>query len=204
MRSEVVFVMHPEDERELVSVVTAENGVVFVDGPKWETPEPPIVGDIHAADDYLVIWNPSETPPLTAIRHVKDAHEWWYCDSEFLTLQFLRSGFRRGEPYLFEGRIAVRTADEHEDSRDDRCAPSVERRFKRLRAAIKKTYTNRVLIWQNVLLPRSPTNPNRRAANIWVGPHALRWLREDARNRWVQQFRHSDGPRAYLLDLVAS
>ena len=29
--------MLPEDESELVRVITAEAGIVFVDGPKWDT-----------------------------------------------------------------------------------------------------------------------------------------------------------------------
>jgi hypothetical protein len=202
MRSEIVFVMHPDDEGEFAAAVVAERGTVLVDGPGWRTPRPPLVNDIRQAGNHLMVWNPSETRPLTARHHVKDGEEWWYCDSEFLTVQFLRSGFQHGEPYLFEGRIAIATTDEGRTYPDESSAASIQRRFERLRAAIKKTCTNGVLIWQNVLLPRSRTNPAKPALNVWVGPHALRWLREDVRNRWVQQFRQTSGPRAYLLDMV--
>jgi hypothetical protein len=99
--------MHPMDEAEFVEAVLAEPGVVFVDGPSWTTPQPPTLTDIQSAGNYLMIWKPSETPQLRANRHRQDDQEWWYCKNEYLTIQFLRSGFQYEEPFLFEGRLAV-------------------------------------------------------------------------------------------------
>jgi hypothetical protein len=202
MRSQVVFVMHPLDEAEFAKVVISEPGTVFVDGPNWSTPRPPSTRDLNGAGNYLMIWNPSETPRLTGKHCRKDDIEWWYCKNEFLTIQFLRSGFQYGEPYLFDGRIAVGTTMPGEATHAP-SAPSIERRFKTLKKIIQKAYANNVLIWQSISSPRSKTNPLKPAATHWVGPHALQWLREDPRNRWVQQVRNA-GPvaRAYLLDLV--
>jgi hypothetical protein len=201
MRSEVTFVMHPEDESEFANAIALEPGTVFVNGPSWPTPEPPIVTDLQIADNYLMIWNPAETPPLSGKHHQNKDAEFWYCQNEFMTIQFLRSGFQYGEPFLFEGRIAICTTDRDKSTFHAPSAPLIERRFLSLRKVIKKTYTNKVLIWQNTSLPRSKTNPSKLSATVWVGPRALRWLREDPKNRWVQQFRNTL-PGAYLLDLV--
>src|SRR5262249_49108032 len=111
MRSDLRFVMHPLDEAEFAEMVIAEQGTVFVNGPSWSTPQPPVCTDRHHAGSYLMIWNPSETLPLSGKRYQHDNKEWWYCENEFLTIQFLRSGFQHGEPFLFEGRIAVATTD---------------------------------------------------------------------------------------------
>lgn len=201
MRSDLRFVMHPIDETEFVSIVTGEKGTVSVDGPSWSTAQPPICTDLQHAGDYLMIWNPSETPPLAGKHYEKDNKEWWYCENEFLTIQFLRSGFQFGEPYLFEGRIAVATTDKGKTFFHASSAGRVESRYKTLRRAIKKVYTNKVIIWQSLTSPRSRTNPLKPDSATWVGPHAMQWLRQNERNRWVQQFRGA-GARGYLLDLV--
>jgi hypothetical protein len=202
MRSQFVFVMHPEDETEFAQYIIAESGVVFVDGPSWPVPRPPTMTDIHNGGNYLMIWNPTETPDLMANHHQKDGKEWWYCNNEFLTIQFLRSGFQYDEPYLFEGRIAIATTDKTKVYYHEPTASSIERRFKTLTKLLKKTYTNKVIIYQNVSLPRSKTNPLRPSTNCWVGPHAMEWLREEPSNRWVQQFREGRA-RGYLIDLTS-
>jgi hypothetical protein len=194
--------MHPADEAEFAEIITAEQGTIFVDGPKWSKPESPIVTDIQDAGNYLVIWNHSETPPLTAKHYREDEREWWYCDNEFLTIQFLRSGFQYSKPFLFEGRIAIGTTTRAKKIIHKPSAASVERRYKNLRKLIRKSYTNGIVIYQNTSLPRSNTNPGKPAADVWVGPHALQWLRQDPENRWVQQFRDAL-PRGYILDLVS-
>jgi len=201
MRSEVCLVMHPEDEEDFARYVTSEQEVVFVNGPKWNQPSPPICSDIEKAGNYLMIWNPSETTGLTANHHRKEDKEWWYCNNEYLTIQFLRSGFQFDEPFLFEGRIAVNTTSKEKTVHDPSSAEQIERRFKNLRKQIKKTYRNSTLIWQNTSLPRSKTNPLKPAPNVWIGPHAIQWLEEQPRERWVQQFRGA-GARGYILDLV--
>jgi hypothetical protein len=201
MRSQVVFVMHPTDETEFARLVTSEPGAVFVDGPIWSTPEPRVTTDIQCCGDYLMIWSPSQTPKLTGRHYRKHDAEWWYCDNECYTIQFLRSGIQFGELFLFEGRIAVTTTDKSGTFFHEPTAHAIEQRFKNMRKSIKRSYTNNVLIWQNISLPRSKTNPIKPAANVWVGPNAINWLREEPRGRWVQQFRGA-GARGYLLDLV--
>lgn len=201
MRSEFCFVMHPEDEVDFVQFVTSEQGVVFVDGPKWDQPRPPFCSDIEKAGNYLMIWNSSETTGLTANHHQKEKSEWWYCNNEHLTIQFLRSGFQFDEPFLFEGRIAVCTTSKEKTVYAPSSAEQIERRFKNLRKHLKKTYRNSTLIWQNTSLPRSETNPSKPAPNVWIGPHALQWLEEQPKERWVQQFRGAVA-RGYILDLV--
>lgn len=201
MRSQVCFVMHPEDEEAFAGFITSEHGVVFVDGPKWGQPSPPICSDIDKAGNYLMIWNPSETTVLAANHHRKEDKEWWYCNNEHLTIQFLRSGFQFGEPFLFEGRIAVSTTSEEKTVHDPASAKQIERRFKNLRRHIRKSYRNSLLIWQNALSPRSTTNPSKPAPNVWIGPHAIQWLEEQPKERWVQQFRGARA-RGYILDLV--
>ena len=202
MRSSINFVMHPDDEAEFARVVMSEHGTVFVDGPRWRSPEPPIVSDLQEADSYLMIWNPSETVPLTTKHYNNDGTESWYCQNQFVTIQFLRSGLQDGEPpFLFTGRIAANTTDQCKTLYDAASAPSVEKRYNALRKQIKKTYTNSVLIWQDRTLPRSATNPGKPDASLWVGPHALPWLRADPMIRRVQQFKNA-GASCWLVDLV--
>ena len=203
MRSQISFVMHPEDEVEFVSLALTEPNTVFVNGPKWTTPTPALSTDIASVGNYLMIWNPSETRPLSARHHEKDGKEWWYCDNEFLTIQFIRSGIE-GERFLFTGRLAVATTEKWSEAvYDKESAASVERRFKSLSRAIKKMYSNGVILWQDVSRPRSRTNPSKPDPACWIGPHALRWLNGDPKDRYVQQFRNV-GAHAYLIDLVGS
>ncbi len=201
MRSEVRFIMHPDDEREFAKFVRAESDTVFVNGPKWKTPEPPITTDINDAGNYLMIWNPTQTPEMKAQHYDNEHGEWWYCKSEYFTIQLLRSGFQYGESFLFEGRIAVCTTDKGQDYFHESSALLVEQRFKSLRKWIRKSYRNKVLIYQNPALPRSQTNPIKPAADIWIGPCAMNWLEADPANHWVQPFRQSNA-RGYLVDLV--
>jgi hypothetical protein len=201
MRSQVVFVMHPMDEAEFVEAVLAEPGIVFVDGPSWTTPQPPAMTDLQCAGNYLMIWKPSETPKLRANHHQKDDKEWWYCKNEYLTIQFLRSGFQYNEPFLFEGRLALGTTADNGKPFHAPSAAFIERRFKNLKKTVQLRYTNNVLIWQCISLPRSKNNPSKPSALTWVGPHALQWLRADPKERWVQQSRKALA-RAYVLDLV--
>ena len=62
MRGQVRTVMLPEDERELVRIIASETGTVLVGGPKWDTPEPPIVSRLEESGEYLIIWNLLRAP----------------------------------------------------------------------------------------------------------------------------------------------
>jgi hypothetical protein len=193
--------MHPDDESTFAEKVLSETGTVFVDGPIWAQPQPPITKDIRTAGDYLMIWNSLETPELTGTHHRKEEKEWWYCNNEFLTIQFLRSGFHPTEPFLVEGRIAVCTTSKEKNFYHESSAGAIERRFKFLRNFIKKAYANKALIWQAISSPRSNSNPIKPDPCVWVSPNAMAWLEEEPRKRFVQQFRTA-GASAYLLDLV--
>ncbi|MCA9070408.1 MAG: hypothetical protein KDA84_15860 [Planctomycetaceae bacterium] len=197
MRSQITFIMHPDDEDDFVREVLAEPDTVFVDGPKWKTKQPPVLSKVTDGNNfYFMIWNRAETPALTGRHHTKGDDEWWYCENEFLTLQLLRSKFFPS--FLTEGRIAVGS-----DRADPEITAAVDRRYKRLRRWIKKFFTNNIIIWQNMSLPRSGTNPLKPSPTHWIGPHALSWLQGDSANRWVQQFGSTPGKvRGYLIDLV--
>ena len=66
MRSQVRFVLYPDDEWEFAEFIPAELGTIFVDGPKWLEPEPPVTSKIDEAGSYLMILNPKQTPPMKA------------------------------------------------------------------------------------------------------------------------------------------
>lgn len=201
MRSQVSFVMHSADETEFVRHAAAEPGVVLVDGPNWSTPRPPIVTELCSAGNYLIIWNPQETPPLKGKRYRNEKKTWWCCENEFRAIQFLRSGFWQDGKFLLEGRIAVATTDLDGTFNEEATAHLVERRYGALRKFIRKSYSNGVILWQVTSAPRSNTNPLKPAKDLWIGPHALQWLRDDPRNRWVPQFVRGRA-KGYLLDLV--
>jgi hypothetical protein len=198
MRSQVMFVMHPSDEEEFIKVVYSEPGTVFVDGTDWP---PPIVSNFQEVGSILKIWNPADTSPLTSEKLSNDKKEWWVGSNDFLAIQFCRSGFQHGHPFLLGGEICIATTSKGGEVRNALSAPSIEKRYKSLRKYIQKTYTNKVLIWQCISYPRSKNNPSEPTNLFWVGPHALAWLNEDPKNRWVQQA-PTNLARGYLLDLV--
>ena len=127
---------------------------------------------------------------------------WWYCRNEEVTIQFLRSEHRPGDPWVSDGRLAITTTQRGEQSEPGRKPSAVERRYLALKRHIQKTYTNKVVIWQNLSMPRSKTNPSKPDVSLWVGPNALHWLEHDPENRRVQQFPQSVA-RGYLLELGA-
>jgi hypothetical protein len=106
-----------------------------------------------------------------------------------------------GDPYVHDGRLAVATTQRGEQAEPGRKVSAVERRYLALKRHIQKTYTNKVVIWQNLSLPRSRTNPIKPDVSLWIGPHALHWLEQDPANRWVQGIPGAPA-RGYLIDLV--
>jgi hypothetical protein len=201
MRSDTRFVMHPDDEAEFAKFVTSEAGTAFVDGPSWKEPRPTVSDNVEKVGSYLMIWNSSETPELIGEHYQKEESEWWYCKNEFLTVQFLRSGFQFDEPFLLEGRIAVCTTAKDKSLFHAPSATAIELRYKSLRRFIRKYYANGTIIWQALSFPRSKTNPLKPDSSLWVGPHAMRWLEREPEKRWVQQSRNA-GARGYLVDLI--
>jgi hypothetical protein len=93
---------------------------------------------------------------------------------------------------ITEGRIAVSTMPSPDFSASS--VKHLEKRFGTLRKHIRKNYTNSIIQWHNPTVPSAPVGPNRSAnpstpdPQVWVGPNALRCLRE-APDRRIKQFR---------------
>lgn len=190
MNSQLRFVMHPDDEREFAAQVLADPAVLLIDGPRWKAAEPQTFRTLDAIrGSYCILWSPDDQAALDA-RYIAGCND-WYCESEYATVQFLRSEVFTGG-VLTEGRIAVSTGNASAQA-----AQGVERRYKALGRFVRKHYTNAVVCWCNPSQPFGPAVPGRSAnpgkpdAQVWVGPHALQWLRADAPQRCVKQFRNA-------------
>jgi hypothetical protein len=184
MRSQLCFVMHPIDEQEFAAQVLSDDSVYLIDGPRWQASTPEVHRSLEGiAGGYCIVWSTQDCAVLRA-RHIPACND-WYCQSEFATIQFLRSQIL--DSVITQGRIAIGTSDTSEFD-----GKGVERRFKSLARYLKKHYANSVLCWGN---PRLPTgsggddrsaNPSNPDARVWVGPNALRWLKQD-QSRCVKQ-----------------
>jgi hypothetical protein len=183
--------MHPADEREFEELLVSDESIRFIAGPRWKTESPKTsrsLADID--DDYCIIWSTSDIAKLEA-EYIPSCDD-WYCRSEYATIQFLRSEL--DELVITEGRIAVSTI--HSDDFPASSAKSLEKRYGNLRNYIKKNFSNSIIQWRNPTVPYAPAGPNRSAnpskpdPQVWVGPHALRWLREGP-DRRIKQMRQS-------------
>lgn len=191
MRSQFRFAMHPEDEREFEQLLVRDDSIRFIAGPRWKTELPITSRSLADLDDcYCIIWSTSDIVKLKAV-YLPTCGD-WYCRSEYATIQFLRS--EMDDAVITEGRIAIATAPS-----DDFPAPSVkslEQRYSNLRNYFRKNYSNSIIQWRNPTIPYAPAGPNRSAnpskpdPQVWVGPHALRWLREST-DRRIKQSRQS-------------
>lgn len=183
MRSQLRFVMHPDDEQVFVAEVLREKSVVLIDGPRWPTQSPEPHHSLESVGWYCILWSTTDAPKLHA-EFIPSCGD-WYCRSEGATIQFLRSQLLGS--VLTEGRLAVATDEEDPD-----IARCVERRYRDLSRFIKKTYRNRTLRWFNPTAPAHPKTPGRSAnpsdpdLSLWVGPFALQWLADDP-GRCVKQ-----------------
>jgi hypothetical protein len=180
--------MHSSDERDFAAQLLSDNSVWLVDGPRWKTSTPKTVRSLEeVAGSYCIIWSTQDRASLSA-RYIPNCDD-WYCESESVTIQFLRSQIFGS--VITEGRIAVSTSDAAEKE-----ATGVARRFKSLVRFVKKNYTNSAIQWNNPSLPFAPARPGRSAnpskpdAQVWVGSHALRWLQQDQARR-IKQFANS-------------
>jgi len=77
MRSQLRFVMHPDDEADLMTVLLRDAAVLLVDGPRWRSPTPPTTRNISAVGSYCIIWSPEDLPELAA-DFVPKRND-WYC-----------------------------------------------------------------------------------------------------------------------------
>jgi hypothetical protein len=111
----------------------------------------------------------------------------WYCDSEMVTIQFLRSEIR--QKIITQGSVAIAT-----DQASPEEARGVEQRFKRLVKFVKKEYRNSIVSWYPADLRVPPTaldipwGGHKLDPQIWVGPSAERWLKEDLSRRIRQHW----------------
>lgn len=191
MRSQVRFAMHPDDEREFEQLLVSDESIRFIAGPRWKTETPVTSRSLADIDNcYCIVWSISDIAKLTA-EYIPTCDD-WYCQSEHATIQFLRS--EMDELLITEGRIAVSTTP----CRDFPAArvKSLEKRFGSLRRYFQKNYSNSIIQWRNPTVPYAPAGPNRSSnpskpdPQVWVGPHALRWLREKP-DRRIKQMRQS-------------
>jgi hypothetical protein len=193
--------MHPADERDFESLLVSDDSIRFIAGPRWKTESPKTSRSLaEIDDDYCIIWSTSDIAKLKA-EYIPSCDD-WYCRSEYATIQFLRSEI--DELIITEGRIAVATIR----SRDypESSAKSLEKRYGKLRNYIKKSFSNSIVQWRNPTFPYAAAGPNRSAnpskpdPQVWVGPHALRWLRERP-DRRIKQFRQSNVEGVLVPDL---
>jgi len=173
MRSQLRFVMHPDDEADLMTVLLRDAAVLLVDGPRWRSPTPPTTRNISAVGSYCIIWSPEDLPELAA-DFVPKRND-WYCRAEFATIQFLRCQIT--DAVITDGRLAVST-----ERANEKTAANVENRYKLLCRIIKKSYRNATVRWRNPELPEAPAGPSKSAnpsdpdRSLWVGPAAMNWL----------------------------
>lgn len=192
MNSQLRFVMHPDDEREFAAQVLADPAVLLIDGPRWPAAAPQTFRSLDAIrSNYCILWSPEDRASLEA-RYIAGCND-WYCASEDATVQFLRSELF-ADGVLTEGRIAVATGNASAQA-----AQGVERHYKALGRFVRKHYRNAVLRWCNPAMPFGPAVPGRSAnpgkpdAQVWVGPHALQWLRDGSAQqlRTIKQSRNA-------------
>jgi hypothetical protein len=187
MRSQVRFVMHPDDEREFVDDLLRDDSVGLINGPRWKASEPTVHRSLESIDTYCIIWSKKDLAQLDA-EFIPECND-WYCGSEGATIQFFRS--RINGSVLTEGRLAVGT-----NSQPIEIAQVVDERYLKLRKFIKKRYRNNMLRWRNPTLPSPATagrssNPSKPDNSVWIGLAALNWLEADSETRRVKQFTSS-------------
>jgi hypothetical protein len=184
MRSQLRFVMHPDDETELMTELLRDSAVLLIDGPRWKSATPPTTRNVAAVGSYCIIWSPEDLPELSAdfIPTCDD----WYCRAEYATIQFLRCTIT--DTTIKDGRLAISTGAANRTT-----AANVERRYKLLCRTIKKTYVNSIVRWRNPNRPEAPAGPGRSAnpsepdRSLWVGPAAMTWLLGEPQ-RCIQPF----------------
>lgn len=177
LRNQKRFIMHPDDEKDFEQEVLAEEGVVLVDGPIWTSDSPAKLNSLDRIGNYCIIWSTLDRPSLSA--QYKGGE--WHCDSEMATIQFLRS--RIHGDLLTEGSLSIST-----DPATQTEARRIEKRFHSYFMHMKSNYRNSAVCWYSLtpFLPAAPgrsANPGMPDSNVWVGPHALRWLRADKHRR---------------------
>ena len=182
MKSQLRLVMRPEDETAVVATLLGDARVRFIDGPRWKSSAPATAWSLSTIGRYCIIWSPDDLPHLEA--EFIEACGDWYCRSEHATIQFLRS--EQTSSAITEGRSAIST-----DPTRIGADTGVERRFKMICQAIKKTYRNSLIEWHNKGLqqrktPSDPATHRTPDRSLWIGPAAQAWLSERPERRVKQ------------------
>lgn len=184
MRSQLRFIMHPDDERDFVSHVLSDDRTFLIDERSGNPA--PLLRSIEAIAGSVcsILRLPSGTAPNGAGGNGAPGTK---------KIQFLRSQIVG--TLITEGSIAIATGPDGE-------AAGVERHYKSLSKFIKARYANAILRWYNPDLPFAPAspghsaNPSKPDPQVWVGPSVHLWLAEDPERRIRQHW--SYGAMAFL------
>lgn len=183
MRSQLRFIMHPDDERDFVAHILSDDRVFLIDEHSNDPAGPPLLRSIEPVAGSLcsIVLRPAGG----------GANDTSAASGK---IQFSRSQIVG--PLITEGRIAIGTTAGSEE------AAWVERQYKALSKFIKARYTNSILRWYNPNLPFGPGEPGRSAnpgkpdPQVWVGPSVRGWLAENPERRIKQHW--SYGALAFL------
>lgn len=140
MRSQLRFIMHPDDERDFVAHILSDDRVFLIDEHSNDPAGPPLLRSIEPVASGLcsIVLRPAGG----GANHTGAASG---------KIQFSRSQIVG--PLITEGRIAIGTIAGSEE------AAWVERQYKTLSKFIKARYTNSILRWYNPDLPSGPASP---------------------------------------------
>ena len=133
MRSQLRFVMHPNDEAAFAAFLLSDATVQFIDGPRWESESPPCSRILEDIGWYCIVWSPSDFTELNA-RFIPTCND-YYCESEYATIQWLRCELI--DSTIADGRIAISTKYDLDGFPEAR-AKQVDARFSKLRRYVKK------------------------------------------------------------------
>jgi hypothetical protein len=167
MASELQFVMHPKDESLFAEELLREDELVLIDGPRWPNSVPSLTRKLDEIGNYCIVWSHSDLAALAA-DFIPSCND-WYCNTEYATIQFLRSEIRDGA--LHAGRIAYH---HFPSSFDSSAADSISKRFNRLRRYIRRHFYNSALVGRD--------HPGYVFSSMWVGPYAAEWLQQSAQH----------------------
>ena len=180
--------MHPKDEIDFINFALEDKSVSLINGPRWPNEKPLTTRSLNSINSYYcIIWSKTDFPH-TYSKFIPERGD-WYCESEYATIQFLRS--EATETELTVGRLAVGTNYRDEHFLDEH-AKAIEKRFRLYSKYIKKIFLNSIAYWYNSKSHTPLSNPippdvlGKPDKNLWVGPYALKWL-ENNNERRIRQ-----------------
>lgn len=179
MRSQLRFIMHPDDERDFMSHVLSDEQTFLIDERSVDLAGPPLLRSIDAVPGERcgILLKPAGNDP-------SDARSGDVPGTK--KIQLLRS--RIVGTLITEGSIAIGTDPDDED------AAGLVRRYRSLSKFIKARYANSVLRWYDPDRPFAPAtagrsaNPGKPDPQVWVGPTVRPWLAGDPERRIRQHW----------------